>query len=59
MDVFAFKAQYLQPLTPFSFLAARTEVARDRDAIVSGFTLNAPDENILYFLSGFYSGHNV
>jgi NTE family protein len=51
MNIFSLGVQYLQPLTPFSFLSARAEMVSDADIIALWGMTKAPEERQLFFFS--------
>jgi len=52
MDVLSFRIFYLQPITPFSFISAQTQIVKDRDIIVSGFSFSDAAEKNYTYASG-------
>ena len=51
VNVLSFDMLYLHPLSPRTFIKARTEIVQDKDIIISGFLKREPLENSLSLIS--------
>ena len=52
IDVLSFGLFYLQPLSPMTFVTARTEIMLDKEITASGFNIKDANENRLFLITG-------